>query len=48
MTAPRAPPKSKFLCASFKTYGLLLADNGSDWYVSGAPDPSGTTPAWPT
>jgi len=26
------------LCAAFKTYGLLLADNGSDWYVSGAPD----------
>jgi hypothetical protein len=26
------------LCAAFKTYGLLVADNGSDWYVSGAPD----------
>jgi hypothetical protein len=22
-----------------KTYGLILADNGSDWYISGAPDP---------
>jgi hypothetical protein len=22
-----------------KTYGMLLADNGSAWYVSGAPDP---------
>jgi hypothetical protein len=21
-----------------KTYGMLLADNGSAWYVSGAPD----------
>jgi hypothetical protein len=21
-----------------KTYGLMLADNGSPWYVSGAPD----------
>src|ERR1041385_313743 len=21
-----------------KTYGIILADNGSDWYVSGAPD----------
>ena len=23
---------------AFKTYGLMLADNGSAWYVSGAPD----------
>jgi hypothetical protein len=23
---------------AFKTYGIVLADNGSDWYVSGAPD----------
>ena len=21
-----------------KTYGIVLADNGSNWYVSGAPD----------
>ena len=21
-----------------KTYGLIVADNGSDWYVSGAPN----------
>jgi len=27
------------LCRAFKKYGLLLADNGSDWFVSGAPDP---------
>lgn len=27
------------ICATLKTYGMLLADNGSDWYVSGAPDP---------
>ncbi len=26
------------LCTAFKTYGMILADNGSDWYVSGAPD----------
>lgn len=26
------------LCAGFKKYGLIVADNGSDWYVSGAPD----------
>jgi len=23
---------------AFKTYGLILADNGSNWYISGAPD----------
>lgn len=28
------------LCAAFKTYGLLVADNGSDWFISGAPHDS--------
>jgi hypothetical protein len=28
------------LCTAFKTYGLIVADNGSDWFVSGAPDPN--------
>ncbi|MCB0000775.1 MAG: hypothetical protein KDE56_33655, partial [Anaerolineales bacterium] len=23
---------------AFKRYGLILADNGSAWYISGAPD----------
>ncbi len=23
---------------AMKTYGIILADNGSNWYVSGAPD----------
>lgn len=27
------------ICAALKTYGMLVADNGSDWYISGAPDP---------
>jgi hypothetical protein len=27
------------ICAGLKTYGMIVADNGSDWYVSGAPDP---------
>ncbi len=27
------------ICAALKTYGMIVADNGSDWYVSGAPDP---------
>ena len=24
---------------ALKRYGMIVADNGSDWYVSGAPDP---------
>lgn len=24
---------------TFKDYGLILADNGASWYISGAPDP---------
>ena len=24
--------------AAFKRYGIIIADNGSDWYISGAPD----------
>ncbi len=24
---------------AFKEYGIILADNGSSWYISGAPDP---------
>ncbi|HQU36215.1 MAG TPA: hypothetical protein PLR65_06500 [Anaerolineales bacterium] len=26
------------LLQAMKTYGVVLADNGSNWYVSGAPD----------
>jgi hypothetical protein len=32
------PPQSKIILQAMKTYGLILADNGSPWYVSGAPD----------
>jgi hypothetical protein len=31
-------PANQVILQAFKTYGLLLADNGSNWYVSGAPD----------
>ncbi len=27
------------LCRAMKRYGLIVADNGSNWYLSGAPDP---------
>lgn len=29
---------ARVICAGLKRHGLLLADNGSDWYLSGAPD----------
>ncbi len=30
--------EAQVVCRGLKRYGLLLADNGSDWYLSGAPD----------
>jgi hypothetical protein len=33
------PPQARVLARAMKRYGLMLADNGSPWYVSGAPDP---------
>lgn len=33
------PPQARIVAQAMKTYGLMLADNGSPWYVSGAPDP---------
>jgi len=30
---------ARIICAGLKRHGLLVADNGSDWYLSGAPDP---------
>jgi hypothetical protein len=35
----RFPPAARAILAALKTYGMLLADNGSDWFISGAPDP---------
>ncbi len=32
-------PQSRVLLTALKTYGMILADNGSPWYVSGAPNP---------
>jgi hypothetical protein len=33
------PPQIKILLRAMQQYGLILADNGSNWFVSGAPDP---------
>ncbi len=30
--------ESKAILQSMKTYGMFVADNGSNWFVSGAPD----------
>ncbi|HWT03362.1 MAG TPA: hypothetical protein VN256_24145 [Pyrinomonadaceae bacterium] len=32
-------PAMQVILRAMKKYGMILADNGSSWYVSGAPDP---------
>jgi hypothetical protein len=32
------PRQARRVARALKTYGLIVADNGSDWYVSGTPD----------
>jgi len=32
------PPELQIILQAMKTYGIILADNGSNWFVSGAPD----------
>jgi hypothetical protein len=33
------PRQARILLVALKRYGMILADNGSPWYVTGAPDP---------
>ena len=33
------PRQARIVLVALKRYGMLLADNGSNWYVSGAPSP---------
>jgi hypothetical protein len=35
---PTLPQATYVILRAFKTYGLILADNGSNWYISGVPD----------
>ena len=35
---PGFSPEVQVILQAFKTYGIILADNGSAWYISGAPD----------
>lgn len=32
-------PQARVVLAALQRYGMILADNGSPWYVTGAPDP---------
>jgi hypothetical protein len=32
------PQELQVILQAMKTYGIILADNGSNWYISGAPD----------
>jgi hypothetical protein len=32
------PPQARVVLEALKLYGMMLADNGSNWYISGAPD----------
>jgi hypothetical protein len=33
------PRQARIVLEALKRYGMIVSDNGSDWYVSGAPDP---------
>jgi hypothetical protein len=33
------PPQARVVLVALQRYGMFLADNGSDWFLSGAPDP---------
>ncbi len=33
------PPQARIVLQALKRYGMMVADNGSNWYISGAPDP---------
>jgi len=35
----RFPRQARIVLQALKRYGMILADNGSPWYVSGAPNP---------
>ncbi len=32
------PPSARVVLQALKTYGMILADNGGNWFLSGAPD----------
>ena len=32
------PRQARIVLRALKRYGMIVADNGSDWYISGAPN----------
>lgn len=39
------PPEAQVILRALKKYGMILADNGGNWFISGAPDPRWDTEA---
>jgi hypothetical protein len=35
----KLPRQARIVAQAMKTYGMIVADNGSNWYVTGAPSP---------
>jgi hypothetical protein len=33
------PAQARIVAQALKSYGMILADNGSNWYIGGAPSP---------
>jgi hypothetical protein len=33
------PPQARVVFVALQRYGMILADNGTDWVVTGNPDP---------
>jgi hypothetical protein len=33
------PPTARVILVALKKYGMIVADNGGNWFISGAPDP---------
>ena len=33
------PPQASVILRALQRYGMIVADNGSSWFISGAPDP---------
>ncbi len=36
------PKQARIVLTALKRYGMIVADNGSSWYISGAPSPGGS------
>src|SRR5262249_17799247 len=35
----KLPTQARIIAKAMQQYGVIVADNGSPWYISGAPDP---------